>query len=445
MVWKKAMAAAFICPLFIVSACTAGGASSIKKESEADSSASRSQELIVYTVNTKNQELLQELFKPFEEKNHAKIKLIATESNKFIENFMAAHNGKQPIDVVELNGQDVRFMATSGIIKDLSGVATYKDRFLKAAMDPFILDGKTYAVPVGSISTSALYYNKKILEKYGLKPPVTYQDILNTAASLKADNISTVGFGGGTAYMWPMWFFQAFAQTSGNQSVERTFDTLRGKAKFTDADYTAAMKMLERFGKDGIFQPGVNGIDTKGGLAVFSTGKSAMFYGGSWEYPGFLKAAVDSGGKFDVGIVTFPLMDNNQAKPQATGGSGSALGIYSGISAQKESLAQKFIEFYSSDDIQQQYLTKTNGTFSVNVSVKGTLQDPITKAFQETYLPQTVTFLDWYWPPEITKAFQENIQAVVGGQKPAEQAMADIQKVQDGLVAKGYQFDQKAK
>jgi raffinose/stachyose/melibiose transport system substrate-binding protein len=399
--------------------------------------------LILYTVNTKNQELLQKLFKPFEEQNKTKIKIIATESNKFMENFMAVHNGKQPIDVLELNGQDVRFMATSGMIKDLTASVNYKDRFLKAALDPFSLEGKLFALPVGSISTSALYYNKKMFEKYGLKPPATYQDLVNIAATLKQDKISTIGFGGGTAYMWPMWFFQSFAQTSGNKSVERTFDTLRGKAKFTDPDYVAAMKALEQFGKDGIFQPGVNGIDTKGGLAVFSTGKSAMFYGGSWEYPGFLKAAEESGGKFEVGVVTFPLVSNASVKPQATGGSGSALGIYSAISPQKEQLAKKFIDFYSSDEVQQQYLTEVKGAFSVNANVKGTLQDPITKSLQESYLPQTVTFLDWYWSPEITKAVQENIQAVVGGQKPAEQAMADIQKILDDLVAKGFKFDKK--
>ena len=43
-----------------------------------------------------------------------------------------------------------------------------------------------------------------------------------------------LAMGGGDIYMWPMWFFQTFAQTSKNRSFERTVDSLLGKAKFTD-------------------------------------------------------------------------------------------------------------------------------------------------------------------------------------------------------------------
>jgi len=48
--------------------------------------------------------------------------------------------------------------------------------------------------------------------------------------------------------------------------------------------------------------------------------------------------------------------------------------------------------------------------------------------------------LDWYWPPEITTAFQKNIQAVIGGQKEPAEAMDEIQSVFDKLVKEGYQF-----
>jgi raffinose/stachyose/melibiose transport system substrate-binding protein len=56
-------------------------------------------------------------------------------------------------------------------------------------------------------------------------------------------------------------------------------------------------------------------------------------------------------------------------------------------------------------------------------------------------LPSTVTFLDWIWAPEITKEFQDGIQAVVGGKITAEAEMAKIQKIFDDIKAKGYDFD----
>jgi len=453
---KKASFMLLAFALVFLSACTStGGGGGTSGESGAQSASSDAgetesagngasgnqvEELILYTADT-NEELQRELYKQFEEEHQVKIKIIAVESTKYVENFMASHNAKQPIDIVGLNGQDVRFFASSGIIKDLTDSVSYTDRFHESALAPYQMDGRTYAIPTGSMGSSGLFYNKKVFEQHGLEPPQTYDDLLAIAGTLKPQGISALGFGGATTYMWPMWFFQTFAQTSGNHSVERTIATLRGEAKFTDPDYVAAMEALQKFGEDEMFQPGVNGVDTAGGLAVFSTGKSAMFYGGSWEYGGFLKTEQENPDTFELGIVTFPMLDAGAEKPQQTGGSGLAAGIYANIAPEKEELALKFIDFMSSDEVNKQALTKTNGLFSVNKNVQSEDRHPVVQALTDNHLPQTVTFLDWYWPPEVTKGFQDNIQAVVGGQKEPLKALEEIQAVFDDLVAKGYKFD----
>jgi ABC-type glycerol-3-phosphate transport system substrate-binding protein len=119
------------------------------------------------------------------------------------------------------------------------------------------------------------------------------------------------------------------------------------------------------------------------------------------------------------------------------------MAISSTIDPKKEGLALKFLDYWTSDKVEQQMLDDSNGVLAVNVNVKSKSTDPIFQDLAKNYLPTTVTFLDWYWPPEITKAFQENIQAVIGGQKEPEAAMQDIQKTFDDLVAKGYNFDKK--
>ncbi|MFC5452431.1 extracellular solute-binding protein [Paenibacillus aestuarii] len=384
-------------------------------------------------------------WKSFEDENKVKIKVVTTKSDKFMETFMASHNAKQTIDILRLNGQDVRFMSTAGMIKDITDqVSPYKDRFNTAALSPFSFGGKIFGVPTGSMSTSAIFYNKKILDANGLKPPTSLQDLEALNAALKQKGLSTFAFMGKDIYMWPMWFFQTFAQASGNKSVERTMDTLRGKAKFTDADYVAAMKALQQIGKSGSYIPGVNGVDATAAKAIFSTGKAAMFYGGSWESAGFIKSAKDSGGKIDLAVAKFPLIsDQAGIKAESTGGSGAALAISSTIDPNKEALAKKFLDYWTSDKLQQQMLNDNNGVFAVNVNVKSNSTDPVIDDLTKNYLKDTVTFLDWYWPPEITKAFQQNIQAVVGGQKEPEAAMQEIQKTFDDLVAKGYNFDKK--
>jgi raffinose/stachyose/melibiose transport system substrate-binding protein len=298
--------------------------------------------------------------------------------------------------------------------------------------------GKIYAIPSGSMTTTAMNYNKKIFADNGLKPPTTLQELAAVNEALKKKGIGNIAAMGKDIYRWPMWYFETFAQTSGNKSVERTMDTLRGKAKFTDPDYVAAMKALQQISKSGSFIPGVNGVDITAARAIFSSGKSAMFFGGSWE------ATVLESGKLDIAVAKFPIVtDQAGVKAQATGGSGAAMAISSTIDPKKEALAQKFLDYWTNDKLQQQMLDDANGVLAVNVNVKSKSTDPIVQDLTQNYLPDTVTFLDWYWPPEVVKAFQENIQAVVGGQKEPEAAMQDIQKTFDDLVAKGYNFDKK--
>jgi raffinose/stachyose/melibiose transport system substrate-binding protein len=401
-------------------------------------------ELVFFGVDLDEQKL-SKYWKPFEEQHNVKIKVVTTKSDKFMETFMASHNAKQTIDVLNLNGQDVRYMAVSGMIKDITPVVSgYQDRFNQSALNPYTFEGKVFAIPAGSMATSAIFYNKSLLDKHNLEAPKTLQDFIAVNDVLKKDGVSTISFNGKDIYMWSMWFFQTFAQTSGNKSVERTMDTLRGNAKFTDPDYLGAMKALQEFGKNNLFEPGVNGVDGTASKAIFATGKAAMFYGGSWELDGFQKSAKESGGKLELAVAHFPMVtDQSSIQPQSTGGSGSGIAVSSTIDPKKEELASQFIDFWTSDAVQQQILDDTNGVFAVNLNVKSKKEDPLVKDLTTNYLPQTVTFLDWYWPPEITKAFQQNIQAVVGGQEEPEAAMQDIQKTFDDLVAKGYNFDNK--
>jgi raffinose/stachyose/melibiose transport system substrate-binding protein len=239
-----------------------------------------------------------------------------------------------------------------------------------------------------------------------------------------------------------MWYFDILAQTTGNKSVERTVAALSGKAKFTDPDFVEAMKILGNFGKEGMFQPGFNGTDSDGGKTIFTSGKSLAFFGGTWEIAGFRKAGMDAK-KMDM--IPFPVVKAG-AKSQQTGSAGAgAICLYSKIAPSQKALALKFVDYLSSDkgiENARKALTAPGGfAFPATKSVKTNSTDALAPKLQKEIMPTTVTFLDWIWAPEVTKAFQQDIQAVVGQQMSAEDAMKDVQKVFDGIVANGYNFN----
>ena len=213
--------------------------------------AAKDQTLIVYACSPEQTTPLQKIVDDFAAANGVEVKLQVYPSDEYMQVLTAAINAGSQIDVVLANGQDLRFMAQKGIVQDLTRKVTYKDRFLPPMLVPFTFSGHLYGLPANALATSGIYYNKEIFAKVGIsRPPATYEELVAAAKKLKAAGIAPIAMGGGDVYMWPMWFFQAFAQTSKNRSFERTVDTLLGKAKFTDKDYVDAFAWLGRFGKD---------------------------------------------------------------------------------------------------------------------------------------------------------------------------------------------------
>ncbi|MCL2472730.1 MAG: extracellular solute-binding protein [Treponema sp.] len=382
------------------------------------------------------------LFKDFETSSGYKINVINGGTDaQYRQNLAVAMSGNQPIDVLICNGQAVRPFYSKGIIEDLTTKVNYWDRFISSSIELATFNGKIYGVPFGTVTTSGLYINNDVLKKYNLTPPKTYDDLLAMKNALSKDNISVFAFGGGSKYMWPMWYFCTFAQTSGNQALARTEAALTGKAKFTDKDYVDAMAVLERMGKDGFFQPGFNGTESDPAKAVFLSGNAAMFFGGTWEMQNFRDSGL-TGDK--MSMVGFPIVVPG-AKSEQTGAAGSPmLCLFKGLDAQRQKVALQFMDYLSTDaKVQQNADLLGISQPSVNKGYKIPANaDPIViNAIIPTLAPSTVTFLDWYWPAEVVTAFQDQIQAVTGGQTTSANAMAAIQKVFDDLVKNGYQFE----
>ena len=59
---------------------------------------------------------------------------------------------------------------------------------------------------------------------------------------------------------------------------------------------------------------------------------------------------------------------------------------------------------------------------------------------EKGFINRMVEYLDWFWPPEITRAFQEGLQAGLAGRIKAEEMAKNAQATFDRLVSNGYSF-----
>jgi raffinose/stachyose/melibiose transport system substrate-binding protein len=359
-------------------------------------------------------------------------------SERYTELFAASEVAGDQIDIMDLNGQDLRRYAVGGKLKDLSDLP-YKDRFREVGLQTYSIDGKLWALPRGGISGFMFFYNKKALDAIGVtEEPESYAQLMEMAPALKEAGYAPFTHSGKNIYLWPVWQFFSYAQTTANAPVENTWKTLTGEMKFTDPEHVSALEILYNYAQDGMFIDGVNSLDNDGAWLTLSQGKAAFWY----HHVG--QVATYRGGEFpELELSLIPPLrsvDDPNIRRQMPGGTGSADGIYANIAPERLEVAQSILDLMTSDE----WVKWQNQTFTQPVSTNQNVQaseDPLALKYAEECAPNQFTYLDWYWPPEITRAFQENQQALVAGVKAPDQAAQDIQKVMDELIEDGYKFE----
>jgi ABC-type glycerol-3-phosphate transport system substrate-binding protein len=369
----------------------------------------------------------------FGDPNNLKIKLVSYTAGDFLTQFQNAVRSNTEVDGLLLNGQNVNFLQSKGLLAPIDGLVD-TSAIEAAAIDPFKIDGKLYAAGIGTLNTSMMAVNEDLVAKYGLTVPKTFDDIKADVAKLKGTGVSLFGFGGATTFQWPMWFMQMFQQTTNDQPIETTQKTLSGgQPDFTSAPYVQAMQKLKDLGASGAFEPGLIGTANTAAQADFLAGKSVLYWYGSWIISQFVQQA-----KFKIDIAPFPSFVDG-VTPRPTGAVTEAVAVYSRVPADKKPFADAFVKYLTSTEGDAQVMAAAPQGFELPAT-KGTPVEGQTALGQKVvtdYVPKTFTFLDWLWPAAVTTAFQQNIQAVVGQQKSPEAAMQDIQKAFETAKAQG--------
>lgn len=428
---KRILTSGLVAVSLIVTMTACGSKKEAKEE--------KTQELSLYCADMQEDEGL-EMAKMFEEDTGIKLNIYAYTEDDFVQSFMVAANGGEEIDLLELNGQDVRSFVDKGLLQDLAGIE-YADRLTDSAIKQYTYGDKLYGLGAFSGKTSGIYVNMDMMKEYGVEAPKTMDDLLVLRDKLAKDGKSVFGFGGGNIYMWPMWYFSTFAQTSGGTPVECTEDILKGKAKFTDANSIEAFEALRKFAEEEFWQPGFNGMDTSGGLNLFTSGQAAIYYSGTWD-----TKEIEASGMKNVELHEFPIIKDGATSLQPGSICDTGWSIYSKIKPEKQEAAEKFLDWVTSEEtltkFRENEILVEWGRNSVNKNMP--VLDDITdleKTKDEMLNSCTFSFLDWIYPPEITTKLQEVLQSLTGQQITSEEAGAQMQEVMDELLADGYEFN----
>lgn len=148
----------------------------------------------------------------------------------------------------------------------------FNEKFFPVQKELFVRDGKTWGFLCG-VTSSALFYNKKLFDEAGLKPPTTYDEMLDAAKKLtKAPN--QYGLGVSTA-----------DQPQVLEAVDRYlygYGALWGNGKQVTANDPKTVEAISRL--KAVVDAGVTPLNQNNPVMrpMFWEGKLAMWMDGPW-------------------------------------------------------------------------------------------------------------------------------------------------------------------
>ena len=104
-----------------------------------------------------------------------------------------------PPAAMQMHGEQIRQYADAGLLLDLSDVAAAEG--WDKVIDPDLLsyyrqDGKVVGIPFNMHRPNWVWVNKALLDKYGGKPPATWDEFFAMGDKMKADGIIPLASGG---------------------------------------------------------------------------------------------------------------------------------------------------------------------------------------------------------------------------------------------------------
>ena len=301
--------------------------------------------------------------------------------------------------------------------------------YTEADLKSITVDGKLYGARIVD-DTVLLYYRKSVLEKAGVNPPGTLDELVSAAKELTSpdqkglfignDAGVTPAFGGGSMLGPVLW------------SVGQNYLTEDNKINFTGDNVVAAFGKIKQL------------VDDKSILlgaptdfwdpSSFTQGLCAMQWTGLWAMPAIQKALGD-----DFGVVPFPPFSTTIGKPSTPQGGWSAM-----VSAKSGNIeaAKAYIKWLWLDNTANQ--EDFNLSYGFHIPPRKSLAAKAAK-LQSGPAAEAVKFYNQYaiaggttWSTAMNNAFGDAATAIVRkGQDPGAAlgtAAKAVQKQLDQLL-----------
>jgi raffinose/stachyose/melibiose transport system substrate-binding protein len=281
---------------------------------------------------------------------NVKIDVEALAEEPFKNKLKAYMASNEPIDITMVhNGAELDTLVAAGYVTELNpkDYEGEKYNFLPGVFTGFTFNDKIYGLPRNS-DYSVIYYNKALFQDNGIKVPTTVDELMAAAKAFQEKKIEPISMNGKDLWNIGAMFQNLHQRISGEQTSLK--EAAKGQKKFADDPYVIeAAALLQQMVKDGIYNKAYMTMDYGASQNLFTQGKAAMWYMGSWEAGMASNESLPQAFRDNLGVIRFPVANGGK------GGINDLIawngGGYSLVEASKnKEEAKKFFDFMMSAD-----------------------------------------------------------------------------------------------
>ena len=266
-------------------------------------------------------------------------------------------------------------------------------------------EGRQFYLPTG-YNWSGVYYNKQILEQFGLEPPRTWDEFLQVSETLWLNGVSPFAISGADPFMGLLWFDYLNLRLNGS-AFHQQF--LAGEIPFDDPRIRMVFELWASLVEKGYFLPtsSTMGIDEAvamvAPLSTAATPQAAMVLSG----PAFL-GSLSSQQRSALAFFPFPTLDFAQPPAEVV----IPIGYMIPAEAPQRDTSLAFVDLLASEDGRQLLATDV-ATSGLYAPISASADDPalpdsvrqgiaLVQAAESVSVPYYMSVSPTMWPALVT-------------------------------------------
>ncbi|BAK37776.1 putative sugar ABC transporter substrate-binding protein [Microlunatus phosphovorus NM-1] len=309
-------------------------------------------------------------------------------------------------DVLMLDNPDIQQIAATGALAPLGEYGITGEGIQEGVVQAATYEGGLYGLqPV--TNTIAIFYNKKILDEAGIKPPTTWAELKDSAKKLTKGQQYGFAFDATADYEGAWQFLPAMWTNGGDETALTTPEVAEALQLWKDlVDSGASSKSVVTWSQGDVADQ-------------FKAGRAAMMLNGPWNIPSLSEEK-----SLEWGVVTFPVNKDGQQSVAPLGGEAWTVPL-TGDEA-KQAKAAEFVKCLNSDEVALQF-AKDRYVVPTNLELAKTYAQEVPE--MAAFAQQVATArsrtgqLGDKWP-DTAKVIYTGVQLTLTGQAAPADAMA---------------------